>query len=201
MQNKKKKISGDYTKVEEILIKAGWSKNRDITSQIQHAPLYKLFPKKIIEFITVFGGLQISRTPSIEQIDVMGVDYLENTIIADFYKTNIFNASKDIDVTNEDDEYYFSVLLGTQIYFVGQLRENCSLFMDGDGRFYIHTFIPDFFFIADNAFDTFQKIFFGPNDAVILQETTLEWIPSLGKELPADPLPLNKKLLKNPWNF
>ena len=114
-------------------------------------------------------------------------------------KENVFIPTEDIITNNENDEYYYSVLIGKQICFVAKLKENNRLMMDEDGRFYLRNFISDFFWIANNPIDAFEQLLFGTNNSVLLDETNLEWVPPIGKELPFQNLPLNDKLTKNPW--
>ena len=183
--------------IKDILKKSGWEENRNISNQIKHTTLYKLYPQVINDFISSFGGLKISKD-KFEEISIIGIDFFINSTSFDNYEENIFDPSKNIDTHNDDDEYYYSVLVGKQIYFVAKLKENNKLMMDQDGRFYVHTFIPDFFWIANNPLQAFEKILFGSDDALILDEENLKWIPPIGKEISYQP-PLNNKLTKNPW--
>lgn len=151
----------------------------------------------INDFISSFGGLKISKD-NFEEISIIGVDFFNNSTSLANYEDNIFDPSENIDIDNDDDEYYYSALIGRQIYFVAKLKENNKLMMDQDGRFYVHTFIPDFFWIANSPIEAFEQILFGYKNATILHEESLKWIPPSGKEISYQP-PLNNKLTKNPW--
>lgn len=185
------------SEIKNILEKAGWEENRNISHQIKDTTLYTLYPQVINDFISSFGGLKLSKD-NFEEISIIGIDFFINSTSFDNYEENIFDPSKNIDTGNEDDEYYYSALIGRQIYFVAKLKENNKLMMDQDGRFYVHTFIPDFFWIANSPMKAFEQIFFGYKNATILHEESLQWIPPNGKEISYQP-PLNNKLTKNPW--
>ncbi|MBF7089933.1 SUKH-3 domain-containing protein [Flavobacterium sp. ALJ2] len=182
----------------DILKKVGWKETRDISSQIRNIPLYELLPQPVNDFISNFGGLKITKDV-FEEINIIGIDFFNNSIASEYYEQNTFHPSKDIDIANKNDEYYYSVLIGRQIYFIAKLKEGNSLMIDEDGRFYLHTFIPDFFWISNNAIQAFEKILFGSDDVLILDEENLKWIPPSGKEILYQP-PLNNKLTKNPWS-
>ncbi|MFK7061509.1 SUKH-3 domain-containing protein [Flavobacterium oreochromis] len=192
-------FSKEQNKIMEILYEVGWNEERSIESQIKDTELYKLFPKKVIDFILNFGGLKVGGNNLFEEVSIVGVDYFNNSNVLEYIKENVFSPTEDIITSNENDEYYYSVLIGRQVYFVATLKENNTLMMDEDGRFYVHTFIPDFFWIANNPIDAFVQLLIPSNNSVILNERSLQWLPPIGKELPLYELPLNNRLTKNPW--
>ncbi|MEN2400000.1 SUKH-3 domain-containing protein [Flavobacterium sp. MC2016-06] len=191
-------LPNKQNEIKEILEKSGWQENRDISNQIKNTSLYKLLPQAVTNFISSFGGLKISKD-RFEEINIIGIDFFNSPLILESFEENIYDPSKAIDTTNEDDEYYYSALIGKQIYFVAELKEGNNLMMDQDGRFYVHTFIPDFFWIANNPMEAFEQILFGYKDAIILNEKSLKWTPPIGQELSYYKPPINNKLIKNPW--
>ena len=191
-------VNGLSDNLKSILVSAGWYEGRNIVSQLEPTPVYRIVPQSVINFVAEFGSLKINNDKALDQVDVVGADYFNSLEVYNYLKLNSFNSSDRIDTTNENDEYYYSALIGKQIYYVARLKENNNLMMDEDANFYLLTFIPEFIWIANKAEEAIQCILFGFNAPLLLNEQTLEWIPSLGEKLLYRP-PLNNTLQINPW--
>jgi hypothetical protein len=184
--------------LKSILISAGWYEGRNTGAQLEDTPVYRIVPQSVISFVTEFGSLKINNDKALDQVEVVGADYFNSLEVYNYIKLNSFNNSDRIDTTNENDEYYYSALIGKQIYFVARLKEGNNLMMDEDANFYILTFIPEFIWIAKKAEVAIHRILFGFNAPLLLNEQTLKWVPSVGEKLSYDP-PLNDTLQSNPW--
>lgn len=180
------------------LINAGWHEGRSIKSKIENALLYQIFPAKIQNFLCEFGELTIHAENKIETI-IIDIDHLNNKKVYDYYSLNIYKLHDEIDLTeNKDQDYYYSALIGAQLYPVAELIEQSSVMMDEHGNFYIIDSLPQLIWVSNKNFDALNKITFGLRDIAIFNEHTLEWMTQVGKELEII-LPVNPILKKNPW--
>lgn len=184
-------------KLDAILHSSGWYPGRSIKSEVENSPIYLCYPKKIKDFIDEYGNLEVSYKG--ETIKTLGIVFFKNINLYKLYDDYLFELSQPINIANNDNEYYYSKLIGKFLFSVAGLTENNELLMDEDGRFYIYTFIPEFFWIANNPMDAFAYLLLlGENNTAILDEESLKWLPPVGKELICE-LPINKELTKNPW--
>lgn len=180
-----------------VLNEAGWYKNRTIKTQIENTILYKIFPKKVQDFLCEFGNLIIHAEDKLETINT-DTSYLNDTTLYNYY-LNSYQLDKKIDLTkNNDLEYYYSTLIGFQLYPVADLIEQSIVLMDENGNFYVIDSLPQLIWISDETFDALAKITFGTRDIAIFNEHNLEWMAPIEKELNRA-LPINPILKKNPW--
>jgi hypothetical protein len=179
------------------LINAGWYEGRSIKSEIENTPFYKILPPKIQDFYCEFGGLKLHAENMLETM-IIYIDHFSNSRIIEYYNLETYKINDEIDFKNDDLEYYYSTLIGTQLYCVGGLIENNTVHMDENGNFYIIDFIPQFTWVSDNAFEALVKTVMGSMDMYILNEHTMKWMPPRGKELPR-PLPITPLYKDNPW--
>ncbi|MCM0666538.1 SUKH-3 domain-containing protein [Flavobacterium tyrosinilyticum] len=181
----------------DALINAGWYEGRNIKNEIENNPLYKILPPKIQDFYCEFGGLTLHAENSLETM-IINIDHFRNEKVVECNNFETYRINDEIDFENDDLEYYYSTLIGTQLYYVAGLIENNSVHMDENGNFYIIDFIPQFTWVSDNAFEALTKIVVGSAYMYIFNEHTMKWMPPAGKELP-HPLPINPLFKDNPW--
>ena len=180
------------------LINSGWYKGRSIKSKIENTVLYKILPTKIQDFFCEFGELTIHAENKIETM-IIDIEYLNNKKAFDYQSSNIYKLHDVIDLSDDRSQnYYYSTLIGTQLYPVAELIEQSSVMMDEHGNFYIIDSLPQLIWISNKTFDALNKITFGLRDIAIFNEHTLEWMIQVGKKLEII-LPVNPILKKNPW--
>jgi hypothetical protein len=181
-----------------VLKDAGWHQGRNIKSKIEDNPLYKLFPKNVQNFFCEFGGLTLHVENKFE-IMAIYINHFSNPKAFEYYDSNTYRINDEIDLGKDDLTYYYSTLIGLQLYPVAGLIEHNTVLMDENGNFYIIDFIPQLIWISNNTFDALVKIVLGSSDISILNEHTLTWMAPVGKEL-NHILPLNPLFRENnPW--
>lgn len=181
-----------------VLRNAGWYKERSIKSKIKNTILYEIFPKKIQDFLCEFGELTIHAENKIDTM-IIDTEYLNNKKAFDYQSSNIYKLHDEIDLSDDRSQnYYYSTLIGIQLYPVAKLIEQSTVFMDENGNFYTIDSLPQLIWISNETFDALTKIIFGSRDVAIFNEHTLEWMAPLGKELNKI-LPINPILKNNPW--
>ncbi|MDW8851245.1 SUKH-3 domain-containing protein [Flavobacterium sp. MMLR14_040] len=181
-----------------VLINAGWYKGRTIKSKIENTILYEILPKKIQNFLCEFGELKIHAENRIATM-IIDTGYLDNKKAFDYQFSNIYKLDDEIDLSDDRSQnYYYSTLIGTQLYPVAKLIEQSEVLMDENGNFYIIDSLPQLIWISNETFNALIKIIFGSGDVAIFNEHSMEWMTPLGKELNQN-LPINPILKNNPW--
>ncbi|MFH6989455.1 SUKH-3 domain-containing protein [Flavobacterium collinsii] len=185
----------DFT---SVLMKAGWYEERSIKNKIENTIVYELFPKKIQDFLCEFGELTIHAENKIETMTI-DIEYLDDKKAFDYQSSNIYKFDDEIDLSEDRSlNYYYSALIGIQLYPVAELIEQSTVMMDEHGNFYIIDSIPQLIWVSNKTSDALAKIIFGLRDIAIFNEHTLEWMTQKRKELDII-LPKNSILKKNPW--
>lgn len=186
-------------KIKIVLENSRWYPSRNI--DIEHNDLYKLLPKKIKTFYCEFGGLAISNKDFCQihyEIDI-SITWLNNPQLLYEYKKYLNLLKEPINTSIDDDQYYFSKILGKSLLIVANSIQDDGdhLILDEDGNFYIHTIVPELMWISNNPIDAFKNLLFG-GDSYVLNEEKLQWISPKGTTQKYNP-PINNELLKNPW--
>lgn len=188
-----------YELLLEKLRLAGWYEGRNIKNEVNSPYNSLIYPSNVLNFFYEFGNLSVQnippvksgywRTPEINlSFSARTYDYYHNYKIdtPDLYP---------IQKNTDDSEYYYSVLIGKQLYFVfGADKEDTLLFMDELNNFYlIHYDIPCISWIGNNALEVLYNIFFGGFPNLGLNEHILKWERLLSEESDYKP-PINKDL-------
>jgi hypothetical protein len=185
-------------KIIELLKQSGWYEGRDMSSHIKNSSWISFLPKTVVDFYSSFMDLTICSQTKTECLTVDKVEILSNFQIANYYLELKEKLSNEIDTSNDDDGYYYSILLGTQIFSIGMLTDRNILYLDKYGNFYMHTHINTFHWIANSTENAFCYLFSGGGGSKILDESRLIWVQS--KINPIDYIPpINEKLTENPW--
>lgn len=181
-----------------VVTNAGWHKGRNIGSKIENTILYKMFPKKVQDFLCEFGDLKIHADNKIQTITI-STNHFNNKEVFDYHNDNAYKLNDKIDLTDDRNEnYYYSVLIGLQLYPIAKLIEQSTLLMDENGNFYVINFIPELIWISNDTFEALSKITFGSMDVAIFNEHKMQWmVPAESNFLHT--LPVNYIFKENPW--
>jgi hypothetical protein len=191
-------MSNNQEDLKTTLLDAGWYDGRSIRKNIANTLLYKIFPAKIQDFLSEFGDLKIHAENKIETMTI-DTSHMDSKKVFDYHHFNVYKIGDKIDLSEDKSlVYYYSTLIGTQLYPVAELIEQCTVMMDENGNFYIINFLPELISVSNSTSDALTKIIFGSRGMAILNEDTLEWMPPIGKELEYT-LPINPNLKINPW--
>ena len=188
-----------YELLLEKLKLAGWYEGRNIKNEVDSPYNSLIYPQNVLVFFYEFSNLTFQNILPIKSgywvSSEISFSFSARTYEHYQYcKTdapNLFPIRKDTD----DIEYYYSVLIGKELYFVlGGDREDTALYMDESNNFYlIHENIPCINWIGNNALDVFYNLFFGGFPNLGLNEHILKWDRLLSEESDYKP-PINKDL-------
>ena len=130
---------------------------------------------------------------------IIDTSYLSNKDALDYQSSNIYKLHNKVDLSeNRSLNYYYSTLIGIQLYPVAELIEQSNVFMDENGNFYTIDSLPQLSWISNETFDALTKITYGSKDIPIFNEHKMKWMAPVEKEL-NHILPVNPILKNNPW--
>lgn len=190
-------------KIFSELPNAGWFEGRDISHSFLGLPLTAILPDKIIQVLTEFGGLTFEsrfKTGELKQkVELPSAAFLGNKALATTYSNYTYKPGEKIDLKKgeENNWYYYSVLLGTPIYPISDLAENGVMLMDKFGNVYELNFLNDFYWVGHDILHGLEKLLYGEGSALLLGGgKNIEWI---GEQKEYKP-PLNQNLNGiDPW--
>lgn len=199
--------------LDELLSSANWFEGRNVSGQFSDSPLFEILPEKIIAAFSEYGDLKISQEVFVNEIEIKLLEFVNLNIerifrdpkVLEYYKENMFDPKSGIKndkwSTESDIEFYYSVLIGTQLYFISDMMDSNALYMDASGNVYMITFLNDLVWIDNNFRGAISKLFFGKNESYIFIAPRMVWNGKDG-DIKADFLPVNKYLNeKNPWSI
>ncbi|MBL7816594.1 MAG: SUKH-3 domain-containing protein [Saprospiraceae bacterium] len=198
----------NYSKLFNKLKAAGWFEGRYIHSEKESTSLKEYFPTKILDFFREFGDLALKS-------DLSYISHGTECFYMDMniYGISMLNSINDNSINEEDDRfnindpinfgedaqyYYYSSLIGTNLFAVAGTKNSLGIYMDEFGNFYEITDITQLIWIANNPIDALEQLLYGTSDALELNEERLEWMGRINEPLKYNP-PINKNLTENPW--
>lgn len=189
-------------KIHDDLRNAGWYEGRNISTHFSELPATSLLPRKVMEMLSEFGGLTLDAFDKdgklIQRIEIPTPEefysyYDEKRCLTENYFPG---HTVDLKKGSEDDVYYYSVLLGVQIYPLADSAEG-QIYIDEHGNFYELNFLNDFYWVGHDIFHGLEKLLYGEGSALLLGGgKNIEWI---GEQKEYKP-PLNQTLNGiDPW--
>lgn len=192
------------TDLEAFLKRAGWYPGRNIRNQLEHYKLAQLYPEKVFSVFCEFGGLEkITDGLSQESIDFSKTkDLFESEDVYKRLAKRQYEQGMTIDVEygQENNIYYFSVLLGTTLYGICTIRDGNVLLMDAGANCYIIDGINNLQWVGSDIWDAMSYLIFNDGDYVPFWEDTIEWGYNEEQKQKGFNLPVNTLLGgKNPF--
>lgn len=193
--------------IEAILKRAGWFPSRSISQEILHLPLTQKLPKKVLDVFIEFGNLTFvarnNKNEIVYEVNMMSTtEMFHSESLLNLFENNEFEdiRSINIELGHKNSIYYYSFLLGTQLYPICDLKiEQGILLMDELGNVYIIDGISNLTWIARDFLTGMERLLFNMRNGASFYEETLEWVFKEG-EIPAFTPPTNKILNgKNPF--
>jgi hypothetical protein len=189
----------------KILKQAGWFENRS-EFIICYDQLVKILPEEVLRFISSYCNLKVQSFSPDGKV-WQEIEFFPDTVFCDLYlkqgigdfKTDLLEKS-DIIRGNEDEVFYYSQLLGTQLYPVADLKEQGLLLIDCNANVYDRNFLPQLNWVGKGFEEGLMNTLFGTKNYCALDDTNMVWVDRDGKLTDLD-LPLNQNLKQiNPWN-
>ncbi len=171
------------SKLKEYLQKAGWFENRTIANKIAHLPLIGILPKSVQQFFFEYGELTIQSTFTNgelnQQIRFPDITFFSNPILIEYYSNDLYAINKPIDYSKgeNDQHYYFSVILGRPLFAVANLDEQGIMFVDEQLNVYEQNFLGDFLWVGKNIVQGLENLLFRSGEMYMLDEAKLKWNP------------------------
>lgn len=189
----------------EILRQAGWFENRR-EFMVCYDQFATILPKNVLHFISNYSNLKLQLyTPDGKLWQE--IEFYSATVFCDLYIRQKIGDIKmeiteelDIKRGNEDEVFYYSKLLGTQLYPVANLREQGLLLIDCYLNVYDRNFLPQLNWIGKGFEEGLMNTLFGTKDYCAFDDTNMVWVNREGKPTDLE-LPVNENLKQiNPWN-
>ncbi|MFK7033408.1 hypothetical protein [Flavobacterium oreochromis] len=182
-------------RIRDFIEKNGWFESYEKSNElIKSTRLIEIMPDAVIDFFSYYAGLKTG-TLKLDKIeDVVSEENIN------YYLNLIDKGIDEIDkvLGDKNPQYYYSILLGVQIFSIGIFERIDVVYMDKYYNFYIHTELNTFYWIGNSIETAFCYIFWGEGAVLGLDEESLSWVQS--KITPTNHIPpINKKLLENPW--
>lgn len=199
-----------HSLLEDILLKSGWYPGRDIRSQFVDKPLTQILPLIVLDAFAEFGDINLRSELLMDQKDIsykeevlLSTDQFNHQSVLEYYNNYAFHGNESINtnlvIDGQAEAYYYSCLIGTQLYTLSNLLDNATMFMDKYGNVYKKNAIVELIWIAPDLLTGLKEILFGPEMYLILNEERLEWMGERGASSDFTP-PINKNLNgKNPF--
>jgi hypothetical protein len=187
-----------------ILAEAGWYPGRTIQLP-GNSLIAEQLPIAVKQFIAEFSGLNIrsyfESNQLIQEIEILTAEDFFNLYTSDEFVSNKFSSELKVDITKgeNDETYYYSALIGIQLYPVAHLREQGTLFIDEKNNVYELNFLPQLNWIGNGVLRGIETCLFRNNEYMALDDINMIWITKDGNPSTLS-LPLNEVLDSiNPW--
>ncbi len=195
-------------KLIERLEMFGWYEGRNITDQLTESKMIAIFPQNVLDIFYEYGSLKLESNA----VFIDGRSFITEKLHFDtsvffdvkvhtYFLTNLFKGGDRINFAiDSDDSYYYSTLIGKQLFCVANTLTGQGLFADSLGNIYKITDIPELCWVAENIVPALEKILLhnSIDDILILDESKILWKSKATKKKTYYP-PLNIELNGNPW--
>ncbi len=192
----------ELLKIHDDLRNAGWYEGRNICTHFSELPATSLLPREVMKILSEFGGLTLESFGK----DGKLIQKIEIPTPEEFYSyydekrcltENYFPGHPvDLKKGSVDNVYYYSVLLGVQIYPLAHSAEG-QIYIDEHGNLYELNFLNDFYWVGNDIIHGLERLIHGNGPALLLGgQTKTEWIGPHQDFMP----PLNEALNGiDPW--
>lgn len=192
--------------LKNILETCGWHEGRDISAGFANALMLKIYPNSVLNVFAEFGDLSFVKdvtTPMHTRHFEIRIEFkssmLNNQELFEYYSIigNVETPEFKIEPQRYYDgdlEYYFSVLLGTQLYTLsGYIDHGDNLLIDKNQNVYLLDDIGNLSWIAPDIMTGLNRLLVGIDYYIPFHENTVEWVFNKD-ETPAFIPPINKNL-------